>query len=41
MKIFSDSLANKGEGGEEKKADEDLALDSIGCTSNVVMLDHA
>jgi len=41
MKILSESLANKKDDGEEGKPDDDLALDSIGCTSNVVMIDYA
>lgn len=40
MKILSESLANK-DNQEEGKDGDDLALDSIGCTSNVVMLDYA
>ena len=36
MKILHETLKNKDGGGE----DNDLMLDSIGCTANVVMVDY-
>lgn len=42
MKMFTDTIAARnGADPEEKSEDADLALDSIGCTANVVMLDYA
>jgi len=40
MKILSESIQNK-DNSEENKGDDDLQLDSIGCTANVVMMDYA
>lgn len=42
MKILTEVSGKKAaaENGEESKED-DLALDSIGCTANVVMIDYS
>lgn len=40
MKILQQSL-KKNEEGEGNGEDDDLALDSIGCTANVIMVDYA
>ena len=42
MKILTEVSGKKAaaENGEESK-DDDLALDSIGCTANVVMIDYS
>ena len=42
MKILTEVNGKKAaaENGEESKED-DLALDSIGCTANVVMIDYS
>ena len=43
MKLFQEVLASKNQmpPGLEKEVGDDLALDSIGCTANVVMMDYA
>jgi len=44
MKILGDVMKKKAateKGGEDEEEDkDDLALDSIGCTANVVMIDY-
>ena len=40
MKILQQSLKKNEEGGDGEE-DDDLALDSIGCTANVMMIDYA
>jgi len=42
MKLFSDSMAQRSldEGNEAKPVEDELALDSIGCTANVILVDY-
>ena len=41
--LFADTLANRKneQSGANENEDDDLALDSIGCTANVVLTDYA
>jgi serine/threonine protein phosphatase PrpC len=43
MKMFADTLANRKneQSGANENEDDDLVLDSIGCTANVVLTDYA
>ena len=43
MKMFADTLTNRKneQSGANENEDDDLALDSIGCTANVVLTDYA
>ena len=42
MKILQDTMKKPGEGdGETEGGEDNLNLDSIGCTANVVVIDQA